>query len=178
MAHAAGAYLGGVRTIACVRERCVLDGDCWHLRTPRGRPMPLGRVHRIWVHGRGSVSATRAVWELAHGKPMPGGRRAVRVCGSYDCANPAHIRALSDSQAVRLYVGKGHEMTPRRREHLQALQRSRRLFTPAQVLEMRMSSASAVALARKFGCSRSTVQAIRRGLTYKDPARSVWEWAA
>jgi hypothetical protein len=180
MPHPDGAYLGGVRTVADVRLRCVMDAgcDCWHLRSPRGRPMPMDRVHKMWVHGRGSMSATRAVWELAHGRPMPQGRRAVRMCGTYDCANPAHIRALSESQAQRHYTGKGYEMSPARRQHLQKLQRARRRFTPEQVREVRLSALPAAALARQFGFSQSSVAAIRRGETYRDPVASVWELAA
>lgn len=180
MSHQPGAYLGGVRSVADVRLRCVLDADsgCWHLRTGHGKPQPLGRVQRIWVHGRGSVSATRAVWELAHEAPLPRGRRAVRVCGSYDCANPEHIRALSHADAQRRIVGKWHEMTPRRRANLERIQRSRRKFTSQQVLEVRLGTESVAALARKWGVSRTALQAIRDGKTYRDPVSSVWRLAA
>ena len=61
MPHALGAYLGSVRCIADVRLRCVVDDDaeggCWHLRTAHGKPQPLGRVQRVWLHLRGSISA-------------------------------------------------------------------------------------------------------------------------
>ena len=110
MSHEHGAYLGGIRCIEDIRQRCVMDDEtgCWHLRTARGRVFPKGdgRTQRIWVHGRGAVSATRAVWELAHGHQMQAGRRAMRTCDSYDCANPAHISALRESQAMALQAGK------------------------------------------------------------------------
>lgn len=180
MTHAVGTYLGSIRSVADVRLRCVLDAEtgCWHLRTAHGKPQPTGRVQRIWLYGVGCMSATRAVWQLAHGYAVPRGRRAVRMCESYDCANPEHIRALSHADAQRRIVGKLHEMTPRRRANLERLQRAKRKFTREQVLEARLGREPAAALARKWGCSATSVTAIRRGLTYRDPVASVWELAA
>lgn len=180
--HAIGTHLGGVRSIACVRERCVLpDGDagCWHLRTPRGRPLPRGGYsQRIWVHGRGQVSAPRAVWEFAHGRSMPSGRRAVRTCGSYDCANPAHIRSMTHSDAQKHIVGKWPDMTPARRSALDALNLRKRRFSNEQVAEIRMGTASASSLARRWGCSVTSVLDVRHGKTYRGAARSVFDLAA
>lgn len=179
MAHAEGTYLGGVRSVADVRQRCVVDADgCWHLRTAHGKPQRMGRVQRIWVHGVGCVSATRAVWELAHGCKMGRHRRAVRVCESYDCANPEHIRALTHSEAQRRIVGDWHAMTQARQAQLVRIQRMQRRLTPEQVAEIRHSLASAAALARKFGCSPTTVCAVRKGATYRDPVSSVWGLAS
>jgi hypothetical protein len=100
------------------------------------------------------------------------------MCGTYDCANPAHIRALSESQAQRHYTGKGYEMSPARRQQLQKIQQGRRRFTPEQVRLARWSTEPAAELARRWGVSTSSVADIRRGKTYRDPARSVWELAA
>ena len=181
MSHQHGAYLGGIRSVADVRLRCVIDAECgcWHLRTPHGRLQPRHRVHRLWLHGRGSVSATRAVWELQHGKPMPRGRRAVRMCDSYDCANPEHIRALLHREAQRHIVGHWHQMTLARQQALTALQRSSRRFTAEQLAEIRLGNQSAAALARKWGCSATAVCDVRNGKTYRNgPPRSIWELAA
>lgn len=180
MAHAEGTYLGGVRSIADVRERCAMDpdGGCWHLRTGHGKPLRRDRAHKIWIHGRGCVSAPRAVWELAHERPMPKGRRAVRMCESYDCANPEHIRALRHSDAQRHIIGGWHDMTPGRRAQLVRMQRARRRFTPEQVAEIRLSTVSAAALARKLGCAPEQVRDVRNGKTYRDPVASVWGLAA
>lgn len=178
MSHAKGAYLGSIRTIADVRERCVIDGDCWHLRTAHGKPQRNDRVHRLWVYGIGSISATRAVWQLDRGKPVPKGRRVVRVCESYDCANPQHMKALTHSEAQRHIVGSLHEMTPARRRHFEGLQRGRRRFSAEQVAEIRMGTASAASLARKWKCSPTSVLDIRKGKTYRDPVNSVWRLAA
>lgn len=96
MPHQHGAHIGGVRTIEDIRLRCHCDreeGGCWHLRTGHGKPLPRGKTHRVWVHGKGSMSAPRAVWEIAHGKAVPSHHRAYRTCDSHDCVNPDHIKA-------------------------------------------------------------------------------------
>lgn len=180
MAHAEGTYLGGVRSIADVRERCVVghDSDCWHLRTGHGKPLRRGSTHKLWIHARGMVSAPKAVWELHHGRPMNKDRRAVRTCESHDCANPQHIRALTHSEAQRVLVGAGSDMTPARRAQVARIARMRRRFTPEQVAEIRHSTVSAAALARKFGCAAEQVRDVRNGKTYRDPVASVWGLAA
>lgn len=168
MSHEHGAYLGGIRCIEDIRQRCVMDDEtgCWHLRTARGRVFPKGdgRTQRIWVHGRGAVSATRAVWELAHGRPVRGDRRAVRTCESYDCANPEHIKALNESQAMSLHTGK---RTPARDEQLRRLQQSRRALNAEQVRAILLSDESTRVAALRFGVSQSTIWGVRNGRTYR-----------
>jgi len=181
MAHAKGTHLDGIRTVDDVRERCVVDHDtgCWHLRGGRGgKPMVPGRPQKIWIHGRGCISAPKAVWELDHGKPMPKGRRAVRTCDSFDCVKPAHIRAMTHSDAQRRIIGGWHDMTPARQAQLVRICHMRRRFTPEQVAEMRHSTETAVALARKFGCRAEQVRDVRNRKTYRDPVASVWGLAA
>jgi hypothetical protein len=169
MAHEHGAYLGGIRSVECIRQRCVMDEEtgCWHMRSAHGRALPkgTGKVQRIWIYGRGAVSLVRAVWELDKGHPMQAGRRGARICDSHDCANPAHIRALRESEAMSLIVGR---RSPRRDEQLRRLQHARRKFTSEQVCEIRASDASSYVLARELGVSPTTITSIRRGRSYRD----------
>jgi hypothetical protein len=182
MAHEHGAYLGSIRSIADVRERCVIDGDCWHLRTARGRPQQRDLVHRIWVYGRGSISATKAVWQLAHGVTLGSHLRAIRTCSTYDCANPDHIRAMTHSSAQSFLVGKGAEMSPARRAALAKLRGRRRRFTVEQVAEIRNGTEAAYSIARRWGASPTSISAIRAGKSYRDvdtsPLALVWRRAA
>lgn len=97
MSHEHGTYLGSIRCLDTLRERCVVDkdgGDCWRLRSARGRLLPKGRVQRIWVHGHGHCTATRGAWLLA-GRPLPTHKHMVifRTCEQYDCVNPEHLKA-------------------------------------------------------------------------------------
>lgn len=89
-----GQRLDGIATVEHLKGRCFIEGgcDCWHLRSARGAQMPTDQVHRVWLHGIGLISATRAAWLLAHpGKTIPDRWRAYRICESYDCVNPDHV---------------------------------------------------------------------------------------
>lgn len=110
------------------------------------------------------MSATRAVWELAHGHQMQAGRRAMRTCDSYDCANPAHISALRESQAMALQAGR---RTRARDEQLRRLHHSRRALNAEQVRAILSSDESTRAAALRFGVSQSTIWGVRNGRTYR-----------
>lgn len=179
MAHDDGAYLGGIRTLQQVRGRCIVDDSgCWHLRSARGAPMPRGKVHRIWLHGLGSTSATRAVWLLAHpGKGVPSGHLVVRTCASYDCVAPAHLRPMSSGAHKRMQHRAGRWLVGARRAAWERLLAARRKLAPEQVAEVLRSPLSATQLARQFGVSTETVAAVRRGDSYRHAAApSVWSW--
>jgi hypothetical protein len=108
MSHAHGAHLDGVRNIKGIRLRCVCqDNGCWSFRTARGKMMPKGRRHVVWLFGRGPVSVPRAVWELKTGQTIPEGWRAFRTCDSYDCANPKHIDAGPPSDYGKALTARG-----------------------------------------------------------------------
>ena len=102
-----GAHIGGARSIADVRGRCVINGitGCWNLRTGHGRPQRDGVTPRIWVHGIGNRSAAQA--DVAHRAQH--GRRTARH------ALRAHVRyaglrqscAHRSDAAVRGYVCVG-----------------------------------------------------------------------
>lgn len=174
-----GAHIGGARTLADVRGRCVINviTGCWNLRTGHGRPQRDGVTPRIWVHGIGNRSAAQAVWRIARNMAaVPHGMRCVRMCGTRDCANPAHIEAMPQSEAMSVLVGKGNSRSPGRRLQLAGLSLAARRLTPGQVAEIRHSNASARSLGAKFGCSPTTIANVRRGVTYRDvlPGASVF----
>ena len=107
MSHEHGTYLGSIRCLETLRERCVMDkdGDCWHLRTARGRPLQKGLIQRIFVHGHGHCTATRGAWVLA-GRPLPTQKNMVifRTCEQYDCVNPEHLKAGSRRTLTRQMI--------------------------------------------------------------------------
>jgi hypothetical protein len=128
MSHAHGTKLAG--SIACLeslRERCVICGDCWHLRTANGRPLPDDKRHVIWVHGKGLMTAARASWFFRAGRLPLRGHRVVRTCGSYDCVAPTHLRAMSHADYGALMKAQGRTNTARKTiaNRVQGLRRSR-----------------------------------------------------
>ncbi len=88
-----GTCLGGIRTLEDVRQRCVItpDSDCWHFRTPNGKPLGRGVGYEIRV-GEQRLTVTKASWLLSgRGEPI-NGRVIYRCCESHDCANPEHLK--------------------------------------------------------------------------------------
>lgn len=165
-----GAYLGSVRCIDSLRESCVIGLEgCWHLRSPRGKPMPAaGSVHQVWVHGLGKISATKASWLLKHGKTPAAGLIVYRACDSYDCVNPSHLRCGTRQQwgehltATGRLKGGARSLASNREAA-----RSRRKLTDEQANLIRTSDESARVMAARFGMSITTINDIRRGRRYR-----------
>lgn len=169
-----GDYLGSVRDLETLRERCVVDDKgCWHLRTARGRPMPQGRRHQIHVYGHGGrLSATRAAWMFA-GKRAPGhGEVVVRVCDSYDCVHPEHLALRTRAELLRITQERLgpiwnslHRIGTTRA--VQTKHPSRKL-TPEIAREIRMSDESCSVLAERHGIAKSRAIAIKAGRAWRE----------
>jgi hypothetical protein len=161
-----GAYLGGVRDLETLRERCVIDSDgCWHWRMPRtGRAAKRGVRHMVYMHGIGNMSLTRAAWMLS-GRTLPSaGFKIVRACTSYDCANPDHLCVMSDAD---LYARTKKTLGPiwdanHRIETIKAAQRRGKL-TPELARWARESRQSASHAAWGLIVPKSKIIAIRAG---------------
>ena len=180
MSHKHGTYLGGVRSIACVRSRCAVDEEtgCWRHRKANGRPHVPGATPRLTIGGR-SQSAARVVWSLARKvEPVPHGMRTVRTCRQHDCLNPAHIEAMTESQAQAWLVGSGALLSAARRANITRIGHARRKLSPEQVSEIRGSDETAASLARRFAISHQRISAVRNGTAYRDvlSGASVFAW--
>lgn len=116
MAMPHGTYVCGVRTLDDLRARCVIrDGDdCWHLRTARGKPMPLGKTLRVFAYGCPTSVAARPLAIRLAGRRLPNGWCAIATCDSYDCINPAHLTGHTRAEAVRISASRGEHSTARK----------------------------------------------------------------
>jgi hypothetical protein len=175
-----GSYLGAVRCVQTLRERCVMDDEtgCWHLRSPSGRPMPTdGYVHQLYLHGTGKISATRAAMILA-GKPAGKGQMVWRGCKSYDCVRPEHLRVGTRAQWGKHLQATGVFRTPEAQASRTRQKAHLRKLSAEQVQIVRSSELSAIKLAAELGVSKTTVNAIRAGTLYRDLVRgaSVFSW--
>lgn len=163
-----GDYLGGIRTLADVRDRCYVDPEtgCWHWRlhiSTRGRSCCVWRVGSVEFKG----TAARAAWALS-GRPLEPGWIVSRWrgrCEYEDCCNPEHHRAgpkpnvlpkLRPEQRLRHKLGVTRES------------RKRAKLTMEAARQIRLSPDSCVAEAAKWGVAFSTVSQIRRGETWKE----------
>ncbi len=170
MSHAHGAYLGSVRCIDTLRGRCVLadDGsDCWHLRSPRGRPLRAGAPQPLWVHGIGKVTALQGAWYVARGELVRARCAHIvwRTCTSRDCVNPAHLSA-----GPKAAFGAMLRTQQRLRTPMAAMQRARsnahrtgNKLTAELAAWARESTQPAKDAAHGLGIAASGVCAIRRG---------------
>lgn len=61
----------------------------------------------VWLFGGRTTTATRAAWELAHGFVPPDDLVVCRTCDSHDCVNPAHLKLMSRTKAVKLQFERG-----------------------------------------------------------------------
>ena len=110
--------------------------------------------------------AHRLMYELTHGKISTGG--VVRhTCDQPSCINPAHLVIGSQADNVR-------DMFERNRQNkAQGEACGQSKLTPSQVIEIRQSyikgkyGGGAGALAKRFGVSKPSVQAILRGDTWR-----------
>ena len=136
-----GAYLGGIRTLEDLRLRCVCreDDDCWHLRSARGKPMRKDHVHVVALRGhKGNVTATRAAWVLA-GKTLKQGFVVRRVCESYDCVNPSHLRQGPRAEVSRKSAADGKFRSAEQLAPLAEARRRQTKVTP-EVLQLILTS--------------------------------------
>lgn len=167
-----GDYLGGIRTVEDLRQRCWVDEQtgCWHWRlfAHRGRPqvcymLPDGTPRRS--------AGRRAALELARGARLP---RSVDVfaarskcSGASDCCNPAHARTGSRSELLR---ARSLSAASRNAMCLSAtrLQRSKSSITMEIARRIRASADTTAVEAARWGISKSTVGAIRRGDIWRE----------
>lgn len=171
MSHQHGAYLGSIRTIEDLRQRCVMssDGDCWHLRTAHGRPLPRAQRHSIWIFGRGLLTATRGAWLLATGS-LPQDQRGFvvfRSCESYDCVNPAHLKCGLRKTLIRHSVNAGTFETPARKAALKGFKASRpqaMVVTPELRVWLMESTQSGVEAAHGLGVTQGRANALRQAM--------------
>lgn len=164
-----GSHLGAVNSVETLRLRCYCPehDDCWHLRSPRGKPMVKGDRHVISVHGQGKMTIGRAVWFLLKGEKPKSDRMVYRTCESYDCANPEHFKCGLRKAALRYTAKRGYTSAK-----LVPLIEATRRRTIATADVRRWISESTLAtkeVAAQLGLSRGRVNAIRREMAAKPP---------
>ena len=174
MPHAKGTYLGGIRTVADLRERCRIDETtgCWHwgLAVVHGKP----KVHftapdtgvRTSMHGQRAAVYLRD--RVAPAKGILVWRKD--SCHSRDCVNPAHA-VMGTPAEHGAYVRRTGMM----RGLPQTIAANRRIartklakLTAEQAQDIRCSDEPNAALSERYGVAQSAVSSIKRGEAWKD----------
>jgi len=181
MAHDHGAYLGGVRDVESMRQRCVCDEHtgCWHMRSARGRNL-VGKRQIVWVHGVGAMTVTRAMWLFAHGEAPPANRVVARKCESQDCVRPEHLALMPRKALVRVQVKRGSFDTPKARESRRRAGERRRVVTAELRVWLIESTQSGVQAAHGLGITQARANLIRQEARQRLPsaACSVFAYGA
>lgn len=172
MSHQHGAYLGGIRTVECLRQRSRIDpvSGCWHWGLSLTRGVPILHMvtpddgRRIKIRGR------RAALYLQRGKDLGKGQFAFArtCCESVDCVNPEHARSGNKKALVAWALAAGRFTEAHKSEaHASAWDKRGRRLTPEMVREIRSTDENTHSLARRFGVSQCAVWLARRGKTHR-----------
>jgi len=105
------------------------------------------------------IGAHRYSYELHHG-PL-GSAHALHSCDNPRCVNPEHLRPGTHQDNMQDAKDR-KRFTPRWGEACNKVK-----LTSEQVQQVRASSETGTALARKFGVSKSAIYAIRNGQNWK-----------
>ncbi len=147
-----------------LRARLVPVGDClvW---TGCLQSQGYGQLR---VAGRGAVYTHRLAWELDHG-PIAEGLFVCHRCDNPPCCKPHHLFLGTRSDNIRDMVSKG-------RSHMQRepwrVQGARNPFARLkendvkEIIRLRASGLTLLAIAQRFGVSESTIHLIDVGKTW------------
>lgn len=167
--------MGGVRTIAGLKDRCVVDEitGCWlwrFARNSKGAPSlqypPLGRV----------VSLGVAIGHLRTGKPPKPGVVWHCTCETRQCANPDHRRAGTRSSQM---LAAGIKRSPQTRAKIIAGKRRTSKVSDADVSEIRASTMTLAEISQRYNITEGYACEIRSGKRRSPlaaPGSSVFFW--
>lgn len=109
------------------------------------------------------TTAHRHSYKLTHGDPGP--LSVLHACDCRKCGNPRHLWAGTQKENLMDAHKKGRPIMARPGEDHPFAK-----LTSAAVREIRSTTASARVLAERYGVTRATVQAARRGATWRHVA--------
>lgn len=148
-------------TFESLKMRCIECGDCWIFqsssKTEHGKRYP-----QVNHNGRGTQ--VRRLLFVLSGRELS---RPILLpnCGNRFCVNPDHMIQLYEPQKGKIAAARGSFSKIARRVSIaQARRNSKTAKVTMEIArEIRISEEAAPSLAVKYGISRSTVSAIRRG---------------
>lgn len=158
-----------VLTLDDIRERCRMCGDCWECITAAKT-----EHHRRYVqvkHAGKHILARRLAYQLNRGVTVRGDLNIVPDCGNPYCINPAHQKALTESQKARRAASRGAFNSPVRAAKIAATRRrTNAKLTSQQAAEIRISDEPGPVLSARYGINNSLVNRIKRGDAWRDYA--------
>ena len=181
MTHEHGTYLGGIRDLAELRNRCRMEGDCWVWGGGLSRGKPS--INLSLPDGTRTSKAGRRVGVLLSGVTIKPGHVVWQSpkCDEHLCVNPAHAAIGTRSGALleheRRYGWKKAVHHARAGARLVALCAK---VTPDQVEEIIVSTEKRTVIAKKYGICVAQVYNIRSRKAWRGPIaavnNSVFSW--
>jgi hypothetical protein len=182
VSHKHGTYLGGIRSVEDLRQRCRVDEDtgCWHwgMSVVQGAP----RVHFKLEDGKHRVTrGPAAAWMLSHQKQLPAKTMCWMRCRRNDCVNPRHVMH-GDRKKYGEFARK-HDLqknNPRRIAANRKIVREKLARINIETArEIRLSEGPQAEIARRYGVPQSLVWAIKAGKLWREelPGASVFSLA-
>lgn len=148
-----------------IKARCEEVGECWIWQGATGQTgYPI-----VKVAGQGCKLVRRLVLEL-RGVELKPRQPTVTTCNDKLCVCPEHVKATNPSSVGRAAAKRGAFSSPARGAKIAKARRAAAdsKLTAEAAREIRESSESGPALARKYGVNRSRIQAIKSGKAWKD----------
>lgn len=168
--------MSGLHCLDDIRDRCVIDGACWHWRGAYSsdRRTPATYLPQI---GR-TTTVVRAVLILT-GKPPAPGEIVWRSCWTATCCAPGHMRKGNRTQYGEAVKASGL-MKGRPAVHAANFKISRKHIkvSPELSREIRESDEPCIAMGRRLGLGTTTIIRHRRKGGHKTGAAnsSVFSW--
>jgi hypothetical protein len=177
MVHRKGDYLGGVRDLEDLRQRCrISEEGCWlwGMSCDKNDGAPM-----VWVRkADGTHQKMRgrmAAMHLAYGRDPPPKHRAFprwECCRERTCVNPGHTRLGTITEWWAYIVESGQSKSPAKTAANRRTARARLAkITMDDARAIRGSNESTYALAAKYGIAQSAIWNIQRGRTWREAAR-------
>lgn len=181
----------GVRSLADIRSRCVIDAEtgCWIWRGAFSVKVGGHATPRVWLaNERRAEIAGRAAWLLSGRKLKPGAVVWRSACTDTRCINPEHAKAGTRTQMHASFVADGRLRGDPKRAIANAKNCAKQLLPVETVRRAEAMFAAGVMqkdVRSEFGISSDTAARIRKGLHPNCaasqrvlPSASVFAWGA
>ncbi|WP_103018124.1 hypothetical protein [Alicycliphilus denitrificans] len=147
-----------------IELRCEdVGGDC--LKWSGARNL---QGHPLIRHGGNTVRVDKVLWEVVHGKVLREGYTLVTTCETPGCCNHDHHKQVTRSQAMKkAFADIGFGGVVHSRRTFEAMRSRPGVFTAEDVQMIRESTLNARELAEQTGFSKTSINDVRSGRTYK-----------
>ena len=142
-----------------IADRVVEEGECliWTGATVQGgRPYLTVNYKRVSV--RKLMAMAKGIWRNGDVNPT--------TCGNPLCVNPDHVASISKTKHMR-QLGKLGGTDPKRLAMIQTMSHPNKKLTDAQILDIRRSTETTAAAAKRHGVSAALISRVRLYKTRK-----------